>query len=851
MTTHPRSRHLCFILPGYPPESHASGIGTYGKLAVDALSAQGFRITVLSRSLEKERSVENNGNVTIVRIPSPDMAPNGLNLTGFSKTVFAEWAAINEGDPFDYTECADWGGEGREFVRRNTPANFTIRIHSPGFLVERMNPGNPSYLSGETKIMEQEALAGAPFIIANSSAALDAIRERVRLKARTFIAPYVCPPRTFAGMPVRDDDGFLQIACVGRLEERKGSDLLIKALGELGPGVRVRAVFIGHDTPLKDGGTFKDVMLKGAPGWLTERLSFTGAIPHEDVFRILRESHGAVQPARFENFAFAMLEPMSIGRPVIIPDLAALNDMRGPCEAFTFKAGSASSLAASLKHLTGVEQTGLNRLAREYHAFYKARFSDRSTVDKTVAIINSIINGSSAAPEATNFRIVAIGGGEIGRPGFPVETTAIDREIVALSGRQKPNLLFVGTAMNDDALYFETVRKHFGGTLGCQVRNLKLSGPGDPGREMDAALKWADIVYVGAGNTGAMLARWRELGFDNLLAEAGRRGKVLCGLSAGGVCWFANCLSMPSPDRIECIAGLGFVPGTASPHFDTQPKRRDFARGIVERNGGAVIGIDERSALIFSGGRYKVVSARQGAGCTLIQPENGGARSLALRQNVYADSLEELASQINMPMIMNGAFAHMIANRNIVHTPLHAARVYENAMLICAKEGLALSAQQQDALAIACFWHDAGRVDASQATDNHHERSAELLWKFNEIHATIPAKTLKMASDMILSHRNRGGTADGSQRTVLQNVLWDADKLDVLNPLRMREIMHLYSQGITAGEFTPEETLKFWNSIDKRFIGRFTFPSARARASARWKEFKSTRGCFIHEFGLK
>jgi hypothetical protein len=30
-------------------------------------------------------------------------------------------------------------------------------------------------------------------------------------------------------------------------------------------------------------------------------------------------------------------------------------------------------------------------------------------------------------------KIVAIGGGEIGRPGYPVETTKIDREIMNLS----------------------------------------------------------------------------------------------------------------------------------------------------------------------------------------------------------------------------------------------------------------------------------------------------------------------------------------------------------------------------------------------------------------------------------
>ena len=35
-------------------------------------------------------------------------------------------------------------------------------------------------------------------------------------------------------------------------------------------------------------------------------------------------------------------------------------------------------------------------------------------------------------------KVIAIGGGEIGRPGYPVETTKIDKEIIALSGKKSP-----------------------------------------------------------------------------------------------------------------------------------------------------------------------------------------------------------------------------------------------------------------------------------------------------------------------------------------------------------------------------------------------------------------------------
>ena len=39
-------------------------------------------------------------------------------------------------------------------------------------------------------------------------------------------------------------------------------------------------------------------------------------------------------------------------------------------------------------------------------------------------------------------KIIAIGGGEIGRPGFPIETTSIDKEIIKLTRKKNPSLLF-------------------------------------------------------------------------------------------------------------------------------------------------------------------------------------------------------------------------------------------------------------------------------------------------------------------------------------------------------------------------------------------------------------------------
>ena len=59
-------------------------------------------------------------------------------------------------------------------------------------------------------------------------------------------------------------------------------------------------------------------------------------------------------------------------------------------------------------------------------------------------------------------KIIAIGGGEIGRPGTQIETEAIDKEIISLSGKSHPKLLFLPTASKDNADYIQVVENYFG-----------------------------------------------------------------------------------------------------------------------------------------------------------------------------------------------------------------------------------------------------------------------------------------------------------------------------------------------------------------------------------------------------
>ena len=122
-------------------------------------------------------------------------------------------------------------------------------------------------------------------------------------------------------------------------------------------------------------------------------------------------------------------------------------------------------------------------------------------------------------------RIVAIGGGEIGRPGYPVDTTELDAEVVRLTGRRRPRLVFLPTATCDDAGYVATMKEHYGRRLGWHVEPAeRCSTEHATPLRVERTIATADIVYVGGGNTLRMMKLWRRRGVDRLLMQAAARG---------------------------------------------------------------------------------------------------------------------------------------------------------------------------------------------------------------------------------------------------------------------------------------------------------------------------------------
>lgn len=197
-------------------------------------------------------------------------------------------------------------------------------------------------------------------------------------------------------------------------------------------------------------------------------------------------------------------------------------------------------------------------------------------------------------------KLICIGGGEI----KDRTTLKIDEYIVRLAkeraGDRRANALFLPTASHDHMPYYNSFHKVYTGLFDVKT-DVALCAYRDVDFEkMKAKFEKADVVYVGGGDTVYMMQRWKEIGLLPLIEDAYARGVILCGLSAGAICWFSDIYtdsaSSGEGEKYSMYRGLGWVNEKISPHYAA--RMLDFDK-LLCYNDAVAYGIEDDSALIL------------------------------------------------------------------------------------------------------------------------------------------------------------------------------------------------------------------------------------------------------------
>jgi peptidase E len=179
--------------------------------------------------------------------------------------------------------------------------------------------------------------------------------------------------------------------------------------------------------------------------------------------------------------------------------------------------------------------------------------------------------------------ILAIGGGGfVGTERYGAQPGPLVEHALALTGKDAPKVCALYTATGDDvariAQWYACWAQYGRGVTASHVAVMPMPSVDD----LRAHLLAQDAVYVGGGSVAGLMVLWRLHGLDAVFREAWEAGVVLFGVSAGSLCWHSGGTTDSfGPDLRPWTDGLGLVPGSNCPHYDSEERRRPLYQRLV------------------------------------------------------------------------------------------------------------------------------------------------------------------------------------------------------------------------------------------------------------------------------
>jgi glycosyltransferase involved in cell wall biosynthesis len=296
---------VALVSDNVPVGGEAGGIGTYSHVMARALSRLGHDVHVVAGG--GDGVVVEDGVTRHLVSPVGDAEAIGRAIE----------RAVALAGPFDVLETPEFRGLGAVAVgRRDIARRLAVRLHG----AETILGHRPEMWRGRPENPERALACAADVVTAPSRAAVQMTDDAwgTRLRSRAVIVPNPGPDI----VPRIPGERRYDIAFFGRLEPRKGVDVLAEVLRRTGR--RLSVVVAGADHPWSGGRTGLGVLRASGA-----QVTYLGVLEHSEVMTALAEARVAVVPSRLESFGLTLLEAMTAGVPVVGSDIPAFRELVG------------------------------------------------------------------------------------------------------------------------------------------------------------------------------------------------------------------------------------------------------------------------------------------------------------------------------------------------------------------------------------------------------------------------------------------------------------------------------------------------------------------------------------------
>ena len=328
------SKTIVLVSRDFPP-NHRGGIATFSKSLAEALAEEGNIVHLITESSDINRVDFENG-VWVHRMLVREMEKGEESLKrnipphiwNWSAVALEEAKRISRSRKIDIVEAPIWDCEGIAFLLEGewpmiTSLHTTLHFWIKSFPDYADNKEWVDLFANPMLVLERELMTKASGIRANSRAIIDEIEKAYNFvfnQNGLKVIPHGLAERAMSQGPIHWTNEGVEILFVGRLEERKGIDVLLKAIPiVLALDYDVRFRIIGDNTiGGHDGMTYKEkFLLEHQNTDLLRNIIFEGRVSEEELYKAYSCCDIFVAPSRFESFGLVFLEAMREGKPVI------------------------------------------------------------------------------------------------------------------------------------------------------------------------------------------------------------------------------------------------------------------------------------------------------------------------------------------------------------------------------------------------------------------------------------------------------------------------------------------------------------------------------------------------------
>jgi glycosyltransferase involved in cell wall biosynthesis len=337
--------NICLYSPSWPPETSSNGVVTYVGQIAPALRKLGHKVLILT---PQNDGPDDPNVIELSRFTSPrSLMQRGIYRVAPGLGHFREYTALlihavqeliknHQIEILEIEESYGWSGAISKLKR----IPIVVRLHGPWFLTK-------PFENRSRERWERKGIKRADFVTAPSQSVLDQTRAVYGIAAtRSLTIPNMQDVVTSLDRWRLDNCNRESILFVGRFDEIKGGDLVVRAFGELARKFpRLTLTFVGPDDQI-DGMKMLHYATSVLPVDINKRLTYLGALTKAEISRLRPKHLMTISASRFEVFGYTIVEAMSFGCPIVAPAIGGVPELfASPESGRLFEAGNANALA--------------------------------------------------------------------------------------------------------------------------------------------------------------------------------------------------------------------------------------------------------------------------------------------------------------------------------------------------------------------------------------------------------------------------------------------------------------------------------------------------------------------------